>query len=82
MVLIILLKQNNSQFISNLDLSFLKISQKVEKKENNFQFKALNSIKVMAICDYLYDIVERTYFFKLNIEFNFSSKIGLYSTII
>lgn len=80
MVLIILLKQNNSQFISNLDLSFLKISQKVEKKENNFQFKALNSIKVMAICDYLYDIVERTYFFKLNIEFNFSSKIGLYST--
>ena len=80
MVLIILLKQNNSQFISNLDLSFLKISQKVEKKENNFQFKALNSIKVMAICDYLYDIVERTYFFKLNIEFNFSLKIGLYST--
>lgn len=60
-VLIILAQQNNQKFISDLDLSSLKIPQKLEKKENGFTFKSLNSVKVQEICDCLYGIAERSY---------------------
>lgn len=65
-VLIILAQQNNQQFVSNLDLSSLKIPKKLEKKENGFKFKKLNSVKVQEICNCLYCITQRSYPFMSN----------------